>query len=85
MAFARLYKVIFLNDEKTTYDFVARVLISLFGKDPDTAHRLTLEVHQKGSSHVDTLPLETAEFRQEQVHLAAKREGFPFRCVIEPV
>ncbi|MHB8482888.1 MAG: ATP-dependent Clp protease adaptor ClpS, partial [Nitrospiria bacterium] len=46
--------------------------------------RLMLKVHHTGSAHVATLPREQAEFRQGQVHEAAKKEGFPFRCVIEP-
>ncbi len=77
------YKVILLDDPVTTMDFVIRVLIGFFGKDPTTAARLMWEVHSKGASHVATLPLEQAEMKQEQVHHAARAEGFPFRCVIE--
>jgi len=36
-------------------------------------------------AHVETLPLEQAEFKVEQVHSAAALEQFPFRCTIEPV
>ena len=81
----RLYKVIFLNDSITTFDFVIRVLISIFQKDHPTALKLTMEVHRNGSSHVVTLPREQAELRQVQVHDAARMEGFPFRCVIQLV
>jgi ATP-dependent Clp protease adaptor protein ClpS len=80
----RLYKVILLDDNVTTFDFVIRVLISIFKKDHSTALKLTIEVHHNGSSHVTTLPREQAELRQAQVHDAARMEGFPFRCVIEP-
>lgn len=78
------YKIIFLNDDKTTMEFVVAILIRLFGKDQETAARLMWEVHTQGASHVATLPKEQAELKQEQVHLAARAEGFPFRCVIEP-
>ena len=81
----RLYKVIFLNDDRTTFEFVVWALISIFKKDPQTASRLTMEVHHQGSAHVDTLPREQAELRREQVHQAAGRDGFPFRCLIEPL
>jgi len=77
------YKVILLDDPFTTMDFVIRVLVGVFGKDPTTAARLMWEVHSKGASHVATLPLEQAELKQEQVHRAARTAGFPFRCVIE--
>jgi ATP-dependent Clp protease adaptor protein ClpS len=79
-----LYKVIFLNDNVTTMDFVVHILITLFKKDPTTAFGLMLEVHHKGSAVVDILPLEEAELRQHQVHDAARHAGFPLRCVIEP-
>ena len=78
------YKVIFLNDDVTTMDFVVHVLITLFKKDSSAAVRLMLEVHHRGSAVVDTLPLEEAELRQHQVHHAARSAGFPLRCVIEP-
>ena len=77
------YKVIFLDDRATTMEFVVRLLIQLFGKDLDTAVRLMYEVHNTGSSHVDTLPLERAEFKRDQVHRIARQEGFPFQCVLK--
>lgn len=78
------YKVILLDDNVTTMEFVIRILIQLFGKDIDTAQRLMWEVHTQGAAHVATLSKEQAELKQEQVHAAAQAEGFPFRCVIEP-
>lgn len=79
------YKVVLLDDPMTTMEFVMTVLTRLFQKDTATAARLTWQVHTTGASHVATLPLEQAEFKQAQVHDAAKAAGFPFRCVIEPV
>jgi ATP-dependent Clp protease adaptor protein ClpS len=78
------YKVFFWDDTKTTMEFVTRILVQLFGKDLDTARRLMWEVHTTGCAHVATLSKEQAEFKQEQVHAAARAEGFPFRCTIEP-
>lgn len=82
-ALCPLYKVIFLDDPVTTMEFVVRLLVQLFGKDLDSAVRLMYEVHNTGSSHVDTLPLERAEFKRDQVHRIAKQEGFPFQCVLK--
>ncbi len=78
------YKVIFLNDDITTMDFVVHVLITVFKKDHQTAFLLMMETHQKGSAVVDILPLEEAELRQHQVHAMARSAGFPLRCVVEP-
>lgn len=66
-------------------EFVVRMLVNVFDKDPLSAKKLMYEVHHSGYAHVDTLPLERAEFKVEQVHMAAAMEGFPFRCTIEPV
>ncbi len=80
-----LYRIIMWDDNITTMEFVVRMLIKVFGKDYKTAEKLMYEVHFKGSAHVDTLPLERAEFKVSQVHTAAQMEGFPFRCTIEPL
>lgn len=80
----KLFRVIFLNDDVTTFEFVVRILMSLFRKEYATALNLATEVHTKGESHVITLPREPAELRQQQVHDAARSEGFPFRCVLRP-
>ena len=78
------YKVIFLNDDITTMDFVIYALIAVFKKDPATAIELMLEIHNTGAGVVDVLPLEEAELRQQQTHEAARAAGYPLRCVIEP-
>ena len=80
-----LYKVIMWNDDVTTMEFVIRMLTNLFRKDFSTAEKLMYEIHFKGAAHVETLPLEQAEFKVEQVYSAAALEQFPFRCTIEPV
>ena len=79
------YKIIFLNDDLTTMDFVVKTLIMVFKKDKMTAVRLMLEVHHNGAAVVDVLPLEQAELRQQQTHSMAQKEGYPLRCIIEPV
>ena len=80
-----LYRVIMWDDDVTTMEFVVRMLIKVFGKDYKSAEKLMMEVHLKGNSHVDTLPLERAEFKVQVVHKAAALEDFPFRCTIEPL
>jgi ATP-dependent Clp protease adaptor protein ClpS len=78
------YKVIFLNDDVTTMDFVVKMLVSVFKKDTVTAVTLMLEVHHTGAAVVDILSLEEAELRQQQTHTLAHQAGYPLRCVIEP-
>lgn len=83
-AYLPQYNVIMWNDETTTMEFVVRVLVNLFNKSYETAEELMYEIHHKGSSRVATMPLEQAEFKVEQVHMAASMEQFPFTCTIEP-
>ncbi len=82
-AYLPLYKVIMWDDNVTTTEFVIRMLVKVFGKEYHTAEKLMLEVHLTGASHVDTLPLERAEFKVQQVHTAAAFENYPFKCSIE--
>jgi len=78
------YKVILLNDDVTTMDFVVQILIMVFKKDEVTAASLMLEVHNSGAAVIEVLPLEEAELRQQQTHSLAHEAGYPLRCVIEP-
>ncbi len=78
-----LYRILMWDDDVTTMEFVVRMLIRVFKKDIRMAERLMLEVHYTGSAHIDTQPLEIAEFRVEQVHKAAALENYPLRCTIE--
>ena len=78
------YKVILLNDDVTTMEFVVKILMTIFRMDQVTAMRVMLEVHHTGAAVVAVLPMEAAELRQQQVHEAALTAGFPLRCLIEP-
>ena len=78
------YKVIFLNDDITSMEFVVQVLSLVFKKDPATAVQLMLEVHDSGAAVIDVLPLEEAELRQQQTHELAAKAHYPLRCIIEP-
>lgn len=78
------YKVIFLNDDTTSMEFVVHVLVTIFKKSQETAFLLMMEVHHQGAAVVDVLSFEEAEHRQSQVHTMAGREGFPLRCLVEP-
>ncbi len=78
------YNIIMWNDEVTTMEFVVRILINMFQKDYPTAEGLMFEIHSNGMATVATMPLEQAEFKVDQVHMAASMEEFPFICTIEP-
>lgn len=80
----RLYKVILLNDNYTTMEFVVYVLQKYFQKNEHEAKRIMLDVHNNGSGVAGTYPREVAETKVKQVMAHAEQEGFPLACKSEP-
>ena len=80
-----LFRVVLLNDDFTTKDFVVAVLVAIFHKKTEDAVAIMEDVHRKGRGVVGTYPHDIAATRCLQVHEAAKSSGFPLRCVMEPV
>ncbi len=78
-----LYKVILLNDDYSTMDFVIHVLETVFQKSPAEAYRIMMQVHQQGSGLAGVYPWEVAETKVETVAAMAKKAGFPLRAVTE--
>jgi ATP-dependent Clp protease adaptor protein ClpS len=78
------FKVIFLNDNYTTMEFVVAVLMEIFHKNAEDANRIMLDVHRKGKGIVGVYPWDIAATKTEQVHLVARAHEFPLRCIIEP-
>ncbi|MCL2600873.1 MAG: ATP-dependent Clp protease adaptor ClpS [Treponema sp.] len=79
------YRVILLNDDFTTMDFVVEVLMVIFRKKPEDANKIMMDVHEKGKGIVGQYPWDIAATKAEQVHTAARENEFPLRCVVEPI
>lgn len=77
------YRVIMLNDDFTTMEFVVEVLIDIFGKDPATAEDLMLQVHRSGRAVVAVYPYDIAATKVQLAMQRAKAQGFPFRMLVE--
>ncbi len=77
------YRVVLLNDDFTTKDFVVAVLIGVFHKNEQDAYVIMEDVHKKGRGVVGTYTYDIAATRCLQVHEAARQNGFPLRCVME--
>ena len=78
-----LYKVLLINDDYTTMEFVVEVLRFVFGKSPAEAMRIMLNVHRQGVGVCGTYPREVAETKVDTVHSLARENGFPLRCEME--
>ena len=78
------YRVILLNDDYTTMDFVVMVLVDIFGKNLEDANRIMLDVHKKGKGIVGQYTWDIAATKAEQVHALARENEFPLKCIVEP-
>lgn len=78
-----LYKVVLLNDDYTTMEFVVSVLESVFQKSPAEAYRVMMAVHTQGRGVAGTYPWEVAETKADAVIALAREAGFPLRAVTE--
>ena len=45
----KMYKVILLNDDETTMDFVIEILMNIFHQNFKKASEIMLEIHHNGS------------------------------------
>ena len=78
-----LYRVIYINDEVTTMEFVVESLCSYFSYNPDTASQITTDIHVQGSAIVAVLPYEVAEQKGIEVTLDARSRGYPLQIKVE--
>lgn len=78
-----MFRVIYLNDETTTMEFVIETLISIFDMTNDKALDLTKKVHEEGSAVVAVMPYELAEQKGIEVTILARSHGFPLQVKLE--
>jgi len=78
-----MYKVILHNDDYTTFDFVIRVLQTIFHKSFEEAQKITLDIHNKGKGVCGIYTFEIAQTKVYQVKTLAKSEGFPLLATME--
>lgn len=78
-----LYKIIYVNDNVTTMEFVVTSLIGYFDYNADSAINITNNIHEHGSAVVAVLPYEIAEQLGIEVTLDARSQGFPLLVKVE--
>lgn len=77
------YRVIYINDNVTTAEFVVETLINIFNMDQTSAIDLMQKVHTEGSAVVAVLPYEIAEQKGIEVTMLARSHGFPLQIRLE--
>ena len=79
-----LYKVLLHNDDFTTQEFVDWVLMNVFNHDPETAHRIMLNVHMHGVGVAGIYPYEIAETKAQKTMELAREAEYPLLVTLEP-
>jgi ATP-dependent Clp protease adaptor protein ClpS len=80
----RKYKVIYLNDDITTMEFVIMTLTQIFDHDDESAASITLKIHDDGSAIVGVYSFEIAEHKGVEVTVMARANGYPLQVKVEP-
>ena len=78
-----LFKVVLLNDDYTTMDFVVLVLEEIFQKSPAEAYQIMMHVHLNGRGIAGVYPWEIAETKADTVTSMARSAGYPLRAALE--
>ena len=80
-----MYKVLLVNDDYTTMDFVVVALERFFFMDEQHATRVMLEVHMKGTAVCGVFTREIAETKVAQVMTYAVHNEQPLLCTMEAI
>ena len=78
-----MYRVVYLNDNQTTYEFVVESLMQYFDYTVETAQTITADIHDAGSACVAVLPYEIAEQKGIEVTMLARAQSYPLQIRVE--
>ena len=78
-----LYKVLLLNDDYTTMEFVIQILEGIFHKTPSEAHRIMMQVHTEGRGICGAYSYDVAETKVATTQDLAQQAGFPLQATLE--
>ena len=79
-----MFKLIYVNDDKTAMEFVIETLVTIFNYNQTTSEKITVDIHTNGSAVVAVLPYEMAEQKGVEVTIMARGAGFPLQVKLEP-
>lgn len=79
-----MFKIIYLNDNQTSMEFVIETLIEFFNYNAQTAAQITHDIHEAGSAVVAVLPYEIAEQKGIEVTVHARSNNYPLQIKLEP-
>ena len=83
LKYPKKYKVLLLNDDYTSMDFVIDILMRLFHKNFQEAEIIMLQIFYIVNGLCVIYTHEIAETKVAQVHQRARDNGFPLRAQME--
>ena len=78
-----LFRVIYVNDNETSMQFVVDSLVGYFDYAEIQAEKITEDIHSQGSAVVAVLPYEIAEQKGIEVTVEARSAGYPLQVKLE--
>lgn len=78
-----MLKVVLLNDDVTTFDFVIRLLMEIFYYTQERAASLAVTVDREGRGEVGVYPADIAMSKAEVATQMARSNNFPLRIITE--
>ena len=78
-----MFKVILLNDDYTSMEFVVMILQHVFGKSREEATMIMLNVHRQGSGLAGVYTRDVAETKVSITHSLARENQFPLKAIVE--
>jgi ATP-dependent Clp protease adaptor protein ClpS len=79
-----MFKIIYLNDNSTSMEFVVESLMNFFSYTTETALKITQDIHESGSAVVAVLPYEIAEQKGVEITVCARSQNYPLQIKLEP-
>lgn len=80
----RNHRVIILNDDFTTFEFVVDVMVSIFMKSHEEAWVIAEKTHIEKKATVGSYPPDIAKSKVAKATSLARAEGFPLSFEIHP-
>jgi len=77
------YKVLLLNDDFSTMDFVIEILTKVFRKSIKESEQIMLDVHNNGKAICGTYTQEIALTKVSQVKTLARKAKYPLKAIAE--
>ena len=77
------YKVLLLNDDFSTMEFVIEILAKVFRKSLEESEKIMLDVHNNGKAICGIYTKEIALTKVSQVKTMARKAKFPLKATAE--